>query len=97
MKVDKASLMSDCFNEASHTARMWLMPLLPLGLISTVAREALKGECGAGLVLSVTLAAHTHMHTHQVSPQQTQEVTFSCQIPVTQQHGLFHTPIFPHR
>lgn len=80
-----------------HTPRMWLMPFLPLGLISTVGREALKGESGAGLVLSINLAAHTICRCHSLpsfSSTEEEEVTFSCQIPVTQQHGLFHTPTF---
>lgn len=62
MKVDKASLMSDSFNEASHTldvAYTVLASRVDLSSAETVGREALKGESGAGLVLSVTLAAHT--------------------------------------
>lgn len=111
MKVDKASLMSECFNEASHTphvAYAVLASRLDLSSAEMVEREALEGESGeSGLVLSVTPAAHTPSvgaSDLQVSPRQTREVTFSCQIPVTRQRGLFlicrflvsHPHFFPH-
>ena len=60
--MDKASLMSDCFNEASHTADVAYAVLasrLDLSSAETVGREAFKRESGAGLALSVTLVAHT--------------------------------------
>lgn len=97
MKVHKASLMSDCFIEASHTpdaAHTVLASRLDLSRVQTVGRKALKGE--SGLVLTVTPAAHTICRCFTVTSfsRQTQEVMFSCLIPVTWQHVIEYVTCF---